>query len=121
MSEEYPLYPLLSEDGIKEAQTLVDGFKQALIKAATEAISGLYCDITPHIESDSWSNYRNDLIDGLRNYNNRLVQGEYDFKQIRQQIYLEYRDDIIKDLNQDMLEEIESLKKQLEGERDFRR
>ena len=49
-------------------------------------------------------------MDGFKDYNNRLVQGEYDFKQIREKIYKDYREEIIKDLNQDMIKEIENLK-----------
>jgi len=121
MSKEFPLYPGLSEAGCEEAQTLVDAFKVELTKAAEDAIRDLYCDVAVFIESDSWGNFRNKLMDGFKNYNNRLIQSDYDFKEIRQAIYKEYRDDIIKDLNQDLLEEIESLKKQLAFEREWRR
>ena len=113
MSKEYPLYPELSEEGEKEAQTLIDKFKEELKKVADEAIGDLYCDIACHISSDSWSNYRNEMMAGFRNYDNRKVQGEYDFKEIRQAILKEHRDDIIEDLNQDMLKEIERLKEQI--------
>ena len=52
-------------------------------------------------------------MDGFRNYDNRMVMGEHDFKNIRAAIYKEYRDEIIVDLNQDMVEEIEALKNQI--------
>ena len=120
-NKDFPLYPRLSEAGEIEATELVEAFKQNLIKAADEAIGKLYCDIMPHIESDSWTNYRNVLMDGLSNYNNRKLQAPYDFKKIRQKIYEEYREEIIPDLNQDLLEEIESLKRQLEWERKINR
>jgi len=61
------------------------------------------------------------MMDGFKNYNNRHVQGEFDFKKIRRAIYEEFRDEIIEDLNQDMVEEIESLKKQVAVERSFNR
>lgn len=114
MSEEFPLYPELPTDGADEAQRLIDKFKAELKKAANEVIGELYCDVVMYIESDSWTNYRNQLMNGLKNYSNRKIQGEYDFKEIRQAILKEHKDDIINDLNQDMLAEIESLKKQLE-------
>lgn len=114
MSEQYPLYPELSEQGNNEAQALIDKFKESLKKVADEAISDFYCDVAVHIESDSWTNYRNEMMDGFRNYDNRKVQGEYDFKEIRQAILKNHREDIIADLNQDMLEEIETLKKHIE-------
>jgi len=105
MSNEYPLYPSLPEDGEKEAQALIDRFKEDLKKAANEVIGDFYCDVATHIESDSWTNYRNAIMDGFKNYNTRKVQAKYDFKQIRAEIYKEFREDIIKDLNQDIFEE----------------
>ena len=114
MNSKYPLFPELPEEGVKEAQILIERFKRELIKVSEGVLSDLYVNISTHIESDSWTNFRNDLLDGFKNYNNRLIEGEYDFKQIRQAIYKEHKDAIIKDLNQDMVEEIEALKKQIE-------
>ena len=121
MKDEYPLYPELPEAGKVEAQKLIDDFKGKLKKAADEAIAGMYCDVAVFIESDSWSNYRNKMMEGFRDYGNRKIQGDYDFKEIRKAIYKEFREDIIEDLNQDMVDEIASLKKQLESEREFKR
>jgi hypothetical protein len=114
MSNEYPLYPELPEGGAEEAQRLIDKFKTEMKKVADEVIGDFYCDVACHIESDSWTNYQNALMDGLKNYNNRKIQSPYVFKDIRQAILREHREDIIADLNQDMLKEIENLKEQLE-------
>jgi hypothetical protein len=113
MSDQYPLFPELPAAGQEEAQCLIDKFKEAIKKAADEAIGDFYCDVALHIESDSWQNYRNEMMDGFRNYDNRKVQGEYDFKEIRQAILKEHKADIVEDLNQDMLEEIKGLKDQI--------
>lgn len=121
MSEEFPLYPELPPGGAEEAQELISKFKAQLAKAAEEAISDLYTDIAPFIESDSWGNYRNAIMDGFKNYGNRKIQSPHDFKEIRQAILAEFRADLIEDLNQDLLEEIESLKRDLEMERDIGR
>lgn len=110
---EYPLYPELPKAGQLEAQALVNRFKDELVKIAENAIGDLYCNIVPYIESDSWTNYRNELMDGFQNYNNSKIQGEYDFKKIRQTILEEHREAIISDLNQDMVEEIAKLKEQV--------
>ncbi len=112
--KEYPLYPTLPDAGKVEAQELINKFKSDLIKMAEKVIGNLYCDIVPHIESDSWLNYRSALMDGFRNYDNKVVQGEFDFKVIRQEIFKEYRVELIKDLDQDMVKEIEELKRQVE-------
>jgi len=110
----YPLYPKLSEEGEKEAQQLIDNFKIRLSKAAEDIISSLYVDIVPHIETDSWCNFRNQILEGFKNYGNRKIQNKWDFKQIRKEIYNEYREDIIPELNQDILEENKNLKEQIE-------
>ena len=119
MSDEYPLYPELKPPGAEEAQALVDKFKDKLKKTAEEVIGQLYCDVVVHIESDSWTNFRNDLMDGFRNYNNKKVAGEYDFAAIRKEIYKEYREELIADLNQDIVKEVEDLKQQLQREREL--
>lgn len=111
---EFPLFPQLNEKGNEEAIKLIESFKKEISKAADEVISDLYCEIMPHIESDSWSNYRNDLMNGLQDYNHRKLQAPHDFKKIRQQIYKDFREDIIPDLNRDMVKEIEELKADIE-------
>lgn len=114
MSEEYPLFPELPEAGKEEAQNLINKFQEELKKVADETISHLYTDVVHHIESDSWTNYRNDMMAGFRNYNNRMVQGEHDFGKIRRAIFDEFRDEIIGDLNQDLVKEVEQLKETIE-------
>jgi len=114
MENEFPLFPELSKEAANEAQELINNFKKQLIVAADEAIGNLYCDILPYIESDSWTNFRNDLMDGFKNYNNKKIQSASDFKEIRQAILANHREDIINDLNQDMLKEIADLKQQVE-------
>lgn len=110
---EYPLYPELNPIGNEEAKVLMDKFKANAKKIIDELLADLYVDLLPEIESDSWMNFRNKIMDGFRNYNNRHIQNRYDFKKIRQEIYKEYREDIIKDLDQDNLEKIESLEKEI--------
>lgn len=110
----FPLYPTLSEEAKTEAQALIDTFKAKIVKAAEEAIGYLYCDVLFYIESDSWTNFRNELLEGFKDYGNRKIQGEYDFKNIRQVIYKEYKSEIIDDLNQDMIKEIEILKSRID-------
>lgn len=107
---EFPLYPELSEIGKQESQNLIDQFKEKLKKVADEVIGDLYIDIPCYIESDSWSNFRNQIMNGFKNYDNKLKQNEFDFKEIRQQIFKEFREDIIKDLNSDLVKENETLK-----------
>jgi hypothetical protein len=109
----YPLYPTLPEAAMEEAQHLMDGFKERMTKLSEEVLGDLYCHVSAYIESDHWSNFRNQILDGLCNYENRKIHGQYDFARIRQAILKEHRDAIIEDLNQDMLKEIAALKEQI--------
>lgn len=111
---EYPLYPDLSDAAQKEAVELIEHFKTQLSKAAEDAISNLYTDVLPWIESDAWGNFRLALMKGLCDYGNRRLQGEHDFKDIRQAILKEHRADIIDDLNQDSLDKITKLEATIE-------
>ena len=115
--KEFPLFPELSEEGAVAAQELINKFKVEMAKAAEETIMSFYCDVVHYIEEDSWTNFKNELMDGFRDYNNRKIQGEYNFKEIRQAILKNHREAIVEDLNQDMLAEIEGLKKDLEFQR----
>ena len=112
-SEQYPLYPKLQEGGEEQAQLLIDGFKERLKSAADDVLGDLYCDVASYIESDQWTNYRNDLLSGLCNYGTRKVQGGHDFKRIRRAMFEEYKAEIIADIGTDLIEQIASLERQL--------
>jgi hypothetical protein len=121
MSKEYPLFPRLAPEAEAEAQALMDGFKEKMLKLCQETLGQLYCDVSAYIESDHWTNYRNDLLAGLQNYGNRKVQASYDFAKIRRAIFEEFRAEIVADLNADLLAEVEELKKTIALEREYAR
>jgi hypothetical protein len=108
------MFPTLSEEGIKEATILIEAFKVAMKAVATEALDELYMDIVPHIESDAWSNYRNEIMDGFRDYGNALTCNEHNFKKIRAKIFEEHKDAIIRDLNKDLVDKVKELNAQVE-------
>ena len=112
MKNEYPLFPTLRAEGEKEAVELINSFIDKLKKEANAAIDEMYIKTLPHIESDSWCNFRNDMMDGFKGYKNK-IHAEYDFKAIRQKIYKDNKDEIIKDLNQDLVKEIADLKESI--------
>lgn len=113
MSDKYPLYPELPEAGRQEAQALIDKFKIQMEKVCKDTLGELYVDVACFIESDSWTNFRNRIMDGFKDYNNRELQADYDFKQIRQQIYKDFQHQINRDLNQDNLEKIKQLEERI--------
>lgn len=113
MSAEYPLYPELTEEGKKEADLWLQKFRDKMKKVAEEVVAETYSSCLEYIESDSWSNFRNEILDGFKNYNNRKIQAEYDFATIRKEIFKQFRDEILRDLNQDLVKENEELKKRI--------
>ena len=118
MSDEYPLYPELTEQGKKEAQRIMDSFKPMITKLVEDILSDLYADVVYHVESDSWTNYRNALMDGFKGYSNR--NHKHDFAELRKAIYENHKEQIVEDLNQDLVEEIENLKQQIKWYREHR-
>jgi len=116
MKNEFPLYPELTESGKAEAQQLMTRFEKDLntfiCDKVNEIKSEFYCKILPHIESDSWQNFRNYLINGICNYDNKQ-HSKSDFDRIRRSILVNHREDLVKDLNQDLIKEIERLKKEI--------
>ena len=105
------IYPELNEKGKIEYQKLIDNFKLKMNEICESTMSELYCDVGTHIESDSWTNFRNGIIDGLKGYPTHL---KHNFKEIRDLIFKENKEEIIKDIKEDFLEEIDSLKKTIE-------
>jgi hypothetical protein len=120
MSDDYPLYPTLAPEAAQQAQLLMDGFKVKMHKLCDEVLGDLYCDVAAYIETDQWTNFRNELFAGFSNYGNRRIQAAYDFAKIRRAIFEQFREEIVKDLNQDLVEEVAELKKRIEDERKWR-
>jgi uncharacterized protein (UPF0297 family) len=114
MSEEYPLYPELTEQGKQEAQRIMDSFKPRLVNLMNEVLGDLYTDVSYYVESDHWSNYRNALMDGFKGYGSGKPNHAHDYKELRQAIYRNHKDEIINDLNQDLVAENNELKKLVE-------
>ncbi len=110
-------YPELTALGALEAQRLIDRFKNKLVILSNEILGDLYSDVAVHIESDSWTNYRNKMVEGFCEYD--TSRDGRDYKMLRAKILSEHRESIIQDLNQDLLKEIESLKMQLMQQREI--
>ena len=114
MSKEYPFYPGLTEEGERQAKLFLESFKEKMKGIVDEVIGEAYVHCLGYIESDAWMNFRNEIMGGLMNYDNK-EKATYDFKRIRRKIFEEYRDEIIKDLSQDLVEENERLKLQIDA------
>ena len=73
----------------------------------------LYSDVSYYVESDHWTNYRNAIMDGFKNYGGGKPNHEHDYKELRMAIYRNHREEIVNDLNQDLVKENEDLKYQV--------
>ena len=120
MTTEYPLYPELTEQGKEEAQRILDSFKPKIASLVNEILGEIYKDVVFHIESDSWINYRNQLMDGFKGYTDGRKAHSSDFKELRQAIYNNHKGEIIKDLNQDLVEENKRLAEEVDRLRELR-
>ena len=111
---EYPLYPELPEEGAEQVQNLVNRFKGELIKVAEATISDMYCDVTPHVESDHWMNYRNHMEAGLI-WRPEAI-GQHRFKELRDKIYEEHKEEFEKQIQ---CERIDELNKRIESMKSY--
>lgn len=103
------MYPELPLPAQEEAQQLMDKFKDNMLEICDNTLDKLYCDVTAYIESDHWNNFRNELLNGLKDYGNAKIRNKYDFVRIREVIFQEHKDEIINDLNQDLLDKVKYL------------
>jgi len=108
--------PELTPQAYEDAEELLKTFKERILTEAQTILNDvagkLYCDVLPYIESDSWSNFRSNILNELvSNYPSR--KSTYDFKKLRKIIFEENREEIIQDLNQDLVDENIRLKSRL--------
>lgn len=113
------LYPKLTEKGKEEAALLVKSIVKAVIKELDD--NDFYCNIPCYIQSDSWINFRNSIMDGFNDYANGKANDLYDFKHLREVMLRENYDQIIKDIDQDNLDKIKDLEKHIEILNSFNR
>jgi len=97
---------------LEQAEKALDFFRDRIraqiADFAEQALSEAYTDIVPYLETDAWANLRRDVLADFCDYstgNNR---------ELRRSIYEQYRDEIVADLNQDNLERIADLEKQVD-------
>ncbi len=114
MSKEYVLFPNLTEQGENEAQKIMDSFKPRLAALMDEVMGELYTDVSYYVQSDHWTNYRNALMDGFKDYRAGKPDHAHDYKELRQAIYNNHKAEIVADLNQDLVDEINLLKTHIE-------
>lgn len=108
-------FPELTKEGKEKAEEVLEKFKLELKNSAVDIIEKnmgeFYQNALTYIEEDSWRNFRNDILQSICNYSETRKSFPYDAKRIRRIIFENFKDEIIQDLNQDLLDENEKLKR----------
>jgi hypothetical protein len=104
----------LSKEGVAEFEAVIADVKKKITTVVDDSIAELYTDIGQWIESDAWSNYRQTIVNGLKDYVRSRDTNRHDFVEMRRVMLRDYRAEIIADLNADMVEEIRCLKDRIQ-------
>lgn len=111
----FPLYPGLTEQGLKEYEESIKKAIASIRKKIDEEIGQVLEDMTEgfveYAETNSWNTMRQRFMYGMTNYKAGKKQSPHSFKEIRKQMLKEDREEIINDLNQDLIEKVAELEK----------
>lgn len=123
MSQDEMQWPQMTEEQLKLCERLIEKFKGQLKSAAEDALSTVYVDVMPHIESDTFLNFKSQAMSVIRGYATKdaTMIGDYSGQKIRAKIFEEHRVEIIELLNQDHLCKIKELQEDLKREREYNR
>lgn len=109
-------FPELSEQGNQDALHVIERAKSKLQKVAEEAISEIYVNILPHIETDSWINYREECRLALQTkYLNKETASSEDAwaMYIREAIFVQFRSELEQGIIADLQKRIKLLEQQI--------
>ena len=116
---------MLSEEGEKEAEQFMQSFKKKMHDIADEVLGEIYVNLLPHIQSDAWMNYRNDMRSELeREYfkNNDWLKSEEIWAQnLRRAFYKQFKDELVDARVRDLEKTIEKLKEDVQYQADLAR
>jgi hypothetical protein len=94
-------------------ERLIENAKAGILKAADEALSAIYVDIGPFIESDTCNNYRNELRSALERRFWQKKPGtceELWAVNVRERLFTEHREELEKGLIADLTKERDQYK-----------
>lgn len=104
----------LGEKGKKEFGEMIAYAKKAVVSAMVNEFDDNCTKWVDWIESDSWSNYRDQLKHALEyDYASILEQDSYWAKNVRKLILKEHKEELLACLNLDLITQIETLQKDL--------
>lgn len=107
-------FPMLSEEGEKQAEQFINSFKKKMKDCADEILGEIYVNLIPHIQTDAWMNYRNDMRSELeREYfktNDWLKSEEIWACNLRKAFYKQFKDELIDARVKDLEKEVAKYK-----------
>lgn len=123
MSHDEIKWPEMNDAQRELMERLVNNFKKKMLSAAEDAMATFYCDILPHIESDVFLNFKTHALSAVKGYarEDALRGDSYSGVEIRNQIYRDHKDEIVKLLDGDNLKRIKQLEEDLKRERSYNR
>lgn len=113
-------FPELSEKGNQDALHLIERFKAELHKVAEHKISELYCNLLPHIDTDAWTNYREECRLALQNkYATKETASTEEAwaSLIREAIFMQFRAELEQGIIADLHKRIKFLEELLNNRR----
>lgn len=90
-------------------QEFMDKFRDKMKKISEEVLGEIYSELMPHIQGESWTNYRNYLNEGFtRGWIQDDFRREY-HADLRKTILVENKDELVTLLNQDLVNRVKTL------------
>lgn len=105
-------YPTLSEKGEREFDSVIQHAKKRLLKACEESLSELYIELGEYIETDSWTNFRNQFVAAFMRLDENFC-GRYDLRKMAFKIAETYPEKLAGLINEENVVKIERLEKWL--------
>lgn len=92
-----------------EGQAFIDRFRAKMEKIAEETLGQIYSNVMPYIETDTWTNYREELRLELEHEYKYSKFKETWASNFRRAVFVENREEISKLISQDILNRIKHL------------
>lgn len=116
-------WPEMTEAQNAFCVSLIEKFKGDLKEVAEDVLNQLYTDVIPHLETDTFLNFKSHMLSAVQGYarSYALDDGDLTGRRIREVIYKDHKDELVKLIDHDNVMRITELEKQLRQEREYNR
>ena len=110
----------LSEQGQKDAEEIYKSFAKRIKSLCDEALGELEVNCLPHLETDAWTNYREELrIELAHEYKYSKFKDDW-AKDLRRAILIENKEELVSLLNKDLVVRCKRLEDRVKDYEQFR-